>query len=303
VQTVAPLLEAGAQTGSFLTQTYTITNNGAGSAGFELVRYIDGDLLFDGTLVDGGGRLTTSTDILFETDAGGTASTDTTFVGISGTGGTEPATGRFEIDSYFGLGSRIIAGTALDNTVAGDGDADGFIDSGSEYDVTLGLRNVFILAPGASDTYVTRTFFGTGAPEDVGDTTVSIATNSTINIANQGAIPLTIFSTDDFDASTVDVSTVRFAGAAAFQSALSDVDGDGDLDLVLHFRTQQTDLMAHYRDLVIADLADGTLDSNRQSFDALLTGETLDGEAFEGTATINLFLAGRALRDLLEEIV
>lgn len=58
------------------------------------------------------------------------------------------------------------------------------------------------------------------------------------NLAANGMLPVVIYTTADFDASTVDVRTVTFAGAYVVQNALEDVDGDGDLDLVLHFRLQ-----------------------------------------------------------------
>ena len=168
-QTLTPLLSGTTQTGSVLTQAYTITNPGLASSSFELIRYLDGDLLFDGSLVDGGGRLFLGgTEVLFETDSATGTATSTTFVGITGEGGTTPVADRFEIDSYSGLRSRIVAGTALDDIVTGDGaDADQFIDAGNGYDVTLALRNLFTLVPGASDVYSTRTIFGSGSPETV----------------------------------------------------------------------------------------------------------------------------------------
>jgi hypothetical protein len=158
--------------GSRLDQVYTITNPGTSSASFELVRYIDGDLYFDGSLIDGGGRLFLGggTEVLFETDSATGASTSTTFVGISGEGGTIPATGRYEVAGYSGLRTRIINGTALADTVVGDGgDLDQFIDAGAGYDVTLALRNTFSLAPGATTTYSTSTIFGSGAPSGGGN--------------------------------------------------------------------------------------------------------------------------------------
>jgi hypothetical protein len=152
------------RTGSLIAQTYIITNTTNQSIDFDLVRYVDGDLYFDGTLIDGGGRLTQNgQEILFETDAGGTAQTDTTFFGITATGGTTPTTNRWELDSYSLLRSHILAGNNLrDSVIQGDSNSDEFIDSGAEYDVTLGLRNVFSLAPGQSTTYVSTTRFGSG---------------------------------------------------------------------------------------------------------------------------------------------
>jgi hypothetical protein len=53
-----------------------------------------------------------------------------------------------------------------------------------------------------------------------------------------------IFSVNGFDATTVDSSTVRFgatgAEAAPVRVALRDVDGDGDLDMVLRFAIPET---------------------------------------------------------------
>lgn len=168
-QSLTPLFTGIVQTGSLVTQSFAITNTGLSTSEFELIRYLDGDLQFDGSIVDGGGRLFSgATEILFETDTAAGTSSSTTFIGITGEGGTIPVSGRYEIDSYSGLRSRIVDGLALDDTITGDGaDADAFIDAGNGYDVTLALRNLFSLAAGASATYTTSTYFGNGAPEDV----------------------------------------------------------------------------------------------------------------------------------------
>lgn len=169
-QTVQDLLSgSGSRTGSVLNQIYTITNPGTAPVTFELLRYFDGDLDFDGSLVDGGGRLVTGgQEILFETDTAGLPVNSGTFVGITANGGTIPTTGRYEADSFSGLQTRILAGTALDDTITGDGtDADQFVDAGQGYDITLAFRNLYTLAPGSSTTYITRTIFGTGVPEEL----------------------------------------------------------------------------------------------------------------------------------------
>ncbi len=170
-QALTPLMNGLTQSGTVLTQTYVITNTSTagGRLSFELLRYLDGDLQFNGSISDGGGRLVASgAEILFETDSATGSSTSTTFIGITGEGGQVPATGRYEIDSFSGLRARIVNGTALDDLITGDGaDADEFIDAGNGYDVTLALRNVFLLDVGQSATYVTRTIFGNGTPDTV----------------------------------------------------------------------------------------------------------------------------------------
>ncbi len=101
---------------------------------------------------------------------------------------------------------------------------------------------------------------------------------NSINCNNDNeSITVAILSTDDFDARTVDHTTVTFEGASEThvnkKTGLArrheeDVDPtDGDTDLVFHFR-----------------LGDTTLDCN--SSDGTLTGETFSGQAIEGTDAV-----------------
>ena len=92
---------------------------------------------------------------------------------------------------------------------------------------------------------------------------------NSINPRNQGVIPVAILSTPSFDATTVDASSVRFgpAGAAPVHSALADVDGDGDVDMILHFRTQNTGI-------VCGDTS------------ATLTGHTTGGQLITGSDSV-----------------
>jgi hypothetical protein len=57
-------------------------------------------------------------------------------------------------------------------------------------------------------------------------------------------IPVAVLSDNTFDATTVQPWTVRFGPtgteAGPVHTALEDVDSDGDVDLILHFRTQAT---------------------------------------------------------------
>jgi len=55
-----------------------------------------------------------------------------------------------------------------------------------------------------------------------------------INLGSKGVIPVAIITTEDFDATTVDVGTVRFGlgEAQVVHSAIEDVDDDGDVDIL-----------------------------------------------------------------------
>src|SRR5262249_18722740 len=67
-----------------------------------------------------------------------------------------------------------------------------------------------------------------------------------LNPRSRGTIPVAILTTAAFDATTVDPATVRFGGngseAVPLRAALEDVNGDGHLDLILHFSTQATEI-------------------------------------------------------------
>jgi hypothetical protein len=126
---------------------------------------------------------------------------------------------------------------------------------------------------------------------------------NSLNLASQGLLAVALLTTDTFDASSVNTSSVVFAGAHAVHSALEDVDGDGDLDHVFHFRIEDTLLDEIYAQLLADDLAeDGALDSNRQTTAVSLTGQTSTDEYFEGFDELDLFLSGKNLRNLLDEL-
>jgi hypothetical protein len=95
---------------------------------------------------------------------------------------------------------------------------------------------------------------------------------NSVNPRNNGVIPVAVLSDAAFDAASIDVTTVRFgrtgAEAAPEHSTLEDVDRDGDLDLVLHFRTQQTGLVCG-------------------ATSASLTGTTAGGQPIQGSDVVN----------------
>lgn len=92
---------------------------------------------------------------------------------------------------------------------------------------------------------------------------------NSINLRSRGVVPVAILTTPTFDATTVDPATVEFAGAASVHWAVEDVDGDGDMDMILHFKTQNLNLTAG-------------------STEAYLTGYTTAGVFFWGMDTVNI---------------
>ncbi|HUG66550.1 MAG TPA: choice-of-anchor Q domain-containing protein [Pirellulaceae bacterium] len=132
--------------------------------------------------------------------------------------------------------------------------------------------------------------------------TVNIQPES-LNVDSNGTITVAIFGAVGFDTSQIDVGSVLFAGAGAWQATLVDVNGDGQLDLQLKFRTQDTILDQIYAELLEDDLdADGILDSTRQVAEVAVTGLSQGGTHFSGSDDLELFLSGRALRELLDEL-
>jgi len=97
---------------------------------------------------------------------------------------------------------------------------------------------------------------------------IDISLPDSINRKSKGKIPVAILTTATFDATTVDPSTVRFGTtgteAAPVHFTLEDVDGDGDIDMVLHFNTQDTGIVCGVTSVS-------------------LIGETLSGQVIAGS--------------------
>ncbi len=90
-----------------------------------------------------------------------------------------------------------------------------------------------------------------------------------INLKSKGVVPVAVLTTDAFNAATVDPATVLFAEAAPVRSTLEDVDGDGDADMLFHFRTQELNL-------------------DQDSTEATLTGQTTEEVAIQGTDEVRI---------------
>ncbi|MFX1300789.1 MAG: PKD domain-containing protein [Promethearchaeota archaeon] len=83
---------------------------------------------------------------------------------------------------------------------------------------------------------------------------------NSINPKSKGVIPVAILHDDTFDPALVDPDSVRFGPnqAEPVHWAYEDVDNDGDIDLILHFKTQATGIQAGDTEAtLIADLIDG----------------------------------------------
>lgn len=96
---------------------------------------------------------------------------------------------------------------------------------------------------------------------------------------SHGVIPVAVLTTDEFDARTIDHRTVTFGPGRAGEAHQSrhgvirheeDVDGDGDIDLRFHFRGDECAL------------------SCGATTEAVLRGETLDGQSFEGVVSLRV---------------
>ena len=93
-----------------------------------------------------------------------------------------------------------------------------------------------------------------------------------INPRSKGVIAVSVLTSEDFDALQVDPDTVQLGPAgtakAHSQAHVEDVDNDGDMDLQLHFKTQETGIQCG-------------------DTEATLTGNTWGGTPIMGTDSVN----------------
>jgi len=94
--------------------------------------------------------------------------------------------------------------------------------------------------------------------------------NNNINLKSRGVVPVAVLTTSNFNVDTLDLGTVKFAGAKRVRTTLCDVDKDGDMDMLFHFKTQ---------DLI---------DLNEESTTAELTFKNTGGEQITATDSVRI---------------
>ncbi len=157
-QSVVPLLlpPSMIQDGMVLTQVHTITNTSAVVADFELEHFVHPHL-GDGKGYDhGGGYKAGPPESMFIYDY----YKDPGSIGMETmlSGGTAPATDRYEMGDYLNGSLNAGSGTPLTNKVQGDANSDGLIDT--MLHATFSQRRVFSLAAGATTSVTVTTTFG-----------------------------------------------------------------------------------------------------------------------------------------------
>jgi hypothetical protein len=140
----------------------------------------------------------------------------------------------------------------------------------------VGTYAIYLLAKDSGGLVVARSHIqvlvggAPPAPSPVVDIKPGSEPNS-VNPRSKGVIPVAVLGSIDFDATQVDFSTVTFGpdGASpAHDGHVEDVDADGLVDMMFHFRTQETGI-------VCGDT------------EATLMGVTFTGTSFSGYDTVN----------------
>lgn len=98
---------------------------------------------------------------------------------------------------------------------------------------------------------------------------------NSINPNSRGNIPVAVLTNGSFYANAVNPDTIVFLDATPVKWIMEDVDNDGDMDLILHFKTQELNFSL-------------LVDEGDDYPYAYLYGETYDEKLFYGKDTINL---------------
>lgn len=142
--------------------------------------------------------------------------------------------------------------------------------------IALGIVFIALLFGSTMDAAGAQTTFVASIPVDI-DIKPGSDRNPILCTNEKGVIATAILTTDEFDATTVDHTTVTLEGASEThvnkkngepRRHEEDVDKDGDIDLMFHFRFGDTDLTCGITEVT-------------------LTGETFDGQLIRGTDSVN----------------
>lgn len=98
---------------------------------------------------------------------------------------------------------------------------------------------------------------------------------NSVNPKSNGKLPIAILTTEDFDGSLVDPVSINFLSASPVMWAMEDVDEDGDMDMILHFKIKELDFSL-------------LVDEGGEYPYAYLNGETIDAQSIEGKDTVRL---------------
>jgi hypothetical protein len=187
--------------------------------------------------------------------------------------------------------------------------------SGSIQEITVHGRNFtvngqpcdpsatsFILVPGVYS--VLTGVYGNGDPINLkfyGNIPINLVTlesgmvidikpgneQNNINLKSNGVVPVAVLTTDEFDAAKVDPATALFAGAAPQHWSLEDVDGDGNNDVIFHFRTQELDLDEDSREATLTAQLKSQMTTQS-------TARISSGSIVSGTDTVQIVTAKKS---------
>lgn len=170
VQVVLPAGPAG----STLCQTYTLSNTRSVTADFDLIRYVDADLIFDGAnndraaISEGWQRL-----YLFDNFADVSSPTYRMAIDMAGSANLGYQIAEFHTgDNLFQEGRAVLTNTITHDSVPGatendaNADLDGDRLTDSSFDINLLQGGTYTLPPGGSATLVVNTHLGMGSPEN-----------------------------------------------------------------------------------------------------------------------------------------
>lgn len=102
---------------------------------------------------------------------------------------------------------------------------------------------------------------------------------NSFNIKQKGVLPVAVLTTDSFDATTLDPVTVHANGVSPLKWSEEDVDNDGDVDLILHYNSQE--------------IAATLVGEDGDSVPCYITGFTVDGLEYKGADQLRILKKGK----------